>query len=374
MRIAMVSSWQVPCGIARYTEELVSALEQTGKCQVTVLPVGPQVWRKQNRPLGWWHERAYWQEAAQKANTADLVHIQFAPTFFGGLKPFRNLLPFFLRHLAKPTVITVHEVDLTGTPLLRFAKRWEQKRLFCAGRNCRFITLTKFVAEQLQQLGCEKVCVLPIWVPTLSQPIPVAAAKERLGLTGRFVVVSFGFIIARRGYETLLEALPALPEDTVLVLAGGAHPLDRSGYYERLIARIAEHPLRSRIYVTGYLPDEEVDWWLAAADVVAAPYRYLSGSASLMRAFAHGKPILASDLPPLRELAEQSGAVVLVPPDQPDAWAEALLKLRNEEERLLLSDAAKQFARQRTVHHIAEKHCVLFAAVLSNEPLDSVLS
>jgi len=375
MRIAMVTSWRVPCGIARYAEELVAALQELPGCQVTVLPVGLQVWKEQKRPLGWWWERRYWREVAAEAKGVDLVHIQFAPHFFGGLKPFRNLLPFFLRCLPRPAVITVHEVDLSGPPTVLWLKRWVQKSLFRSEKVLGLIALTQFVAGQLRALGYERVHVLPFWVPSLPDSPSAAKAKRKLGVSGRFIVVVFGFIVARRGYETLLKALPLLPREALLVFVGGPHPLDRTGYYLRLLARIAEHPHRRQIHVTGFLSEAEVDEWLAAADVVAAPFRALSGSASLMRALAHGKPIVASDLPPLKELAEQSGAVVLVPPDNPPAWAEVLTRLWREKGwRGQLSEAAKKFAAWATVHRVAEAHRALYDTLLRSERAANVLS
>jgi hypothetical protein len=64
MQVAMVTSWRVRCGIARYTEELAAALQQLPECKVSIVPAGVQVWLEQRRPLGWWRERTYWKEAA----------------------------------------------------------------------------------------------------------------------------------------------------------------------------------------------------------------------------------------------------------------------------------------------------------------------
>ncbi len=374
MKIAMVTSWKVRCGIANYAEELVTALKQLPNCQVDVLPAGVQVWKEQGRRLGWFQERLYWLEIAERTKNADLVHIQFAPHFFGGLKPFRNLLPFFLNRLSKPTIITVHEVDLTGSPLMKFVKSWVQRRLFRAEKISRLIALTNFAAERLRRLGYKDVTVIPMWVPSLKSTVTSEEAKQRLGLTGRFVVTVFGFIVARRGYEVLLDALQLLPEEVFLVFAGGQHPLDRTGYYARLIACIAEHPNRHRIHVTGYLADEEVDLWLAASDVVVAPFRYLSGSASLMRVLAHGKPIVASDLPPLRELAERSGALILVPPNDFEAFAEAIRALQNPDERTRYELSAREFASRETADKIASMHLELYEAVLQSNLPENVLS
>ncbi|MFA0785062.1 glycosyltransferase [Fervidibacter sacchari] len=374
MQVAMVTSWRVRCGIARYTAELVAALQHLPECKVAVVPAGVQVWMEQRRPLGWWRERTYWKEVAEATKDTDLVHIQFAPHFFGGLKPFRNLLPFFLKQLDKPTVVTVHEVDTTGSPLVRFVKVWVQKRLFRSKRISSLIALSNFAAEQLKRLGHERVTVIPMWVPKPGISLSPEEAKQRLGLTERFVVTAFGFIVPRRGYETLLEALPLLPEETLLVFAGGPHPLDRTGYYAKLMSLISEHPLHCQIHVTGYLPEQDVDLWLAASDVVVAPFRYLSGSASLMRVLAHHKPIIASDLPPLRELAERSGALILVPVGDANAFAEAILRLRHPEERKRYELAAQNFAELQTVQKVALMHFRLYETVLRDDFLVDVLS
>lgn len=370
----MVTSWKVKCGIARYSEELVSALKQFRDCQVKVIPAGVQVWSEERRAIGWLMERKYWRRVAKEAEGSEIIHIQFAPHFFGGLKPFRNLMPFFLRLLSNPTIVTVHEIDLTGSPLMRFVKIWVQKGLFRSENVKKIITLTSFAANQLRQLGYEMVTVIPMWVSKLEQVLSGKEAKERLNLSGKFVVTAFGFIVPRRGYEILLDALKFLPEDTLLVFAGGPHPLDRTGYYSKLLARIAESPRRNQVYVTGYLPDDEVDLWLSASDVIVAPFRYLSGSASLMRAIAHGKPIVASNLPPLKELADLSGALVLVPIDDPTAFAEAIKSLKKPTERLPYEQAAKEFANRQNVQSVAEKHIKLYNAILRNKLTNSVLS
>jgi len=38
MQVAMVTSWRVRCGIARYTEELAAALQQLPECKVSIVP------------------------------------------------------------------------------------------------------------------------------------------------------------------------------------------------------------------------------------------------------------------------------------------------------------------------------------------------
>jgi glycosyltransferase involved in cell wall biosynthesis len=132
-----------------------------------------------------------------------------------------------------------------------------------------------------------------------------------------------------------------LPEQVVLLVAGGRHPQDESDYAERLAERIDALGLGARVVVTGYLPPARMATALAASDVVLAPYRGVVGaSGSLLLAVAHGVPVLAWDLPPLRELAERFDGIELFPSD-------ALAPLRRRVEALLESPAEVERLRAR---------------------------
>ena len=69
------------------------------------------------------------------------------------------------------------------------------------------------------------------------------------------------------------------------------------------------------------MPEDDLDRWAAAADVLALPYGSGSHSGVLHRGLAAGTPVLAS--PPLAEEVYRTGAGAVVALD-PDAWAEAL--------------------------------------------------
>ncbi|MCS7224677.1 MAG: glycosyltransferase [Armatimonadetes bacterium] len=365
MRVAIVTSWQVPCGIANYSKELVGALQRQCGLAVTIVPVGPQVWQTHGLTTGLFRDRVYLRHAATQAARASLVHIQFAPVFFGGLKPFRNWLPFFLTRCQRPAVVTVHELDSAGPLPIRWLKLWEQRRIFRAPFVRHLIAPYRLAAETIGRLSKRPVTVLPLWVPSDERPLDTLVAKEKLGLSGRFVLLAFGFVVKRRGYEVLIRALEKLSSDILLILAGGAHPLDRSGYYDQLIRWIQSRPIRQRVRLLGYVPDEQVPLIMSAADVVVAPFLSLTGSASLMKALAYGKPIVASDLPFVRDLADHSGAVLTVPPADPEKLAQALQKLRDDPDRLQqLAQSANDYRQINTVQKAAEAHRAIYEGCL----------
>ena len=72
----------------------------------------------------------------------------------------------------------------------------------------------------------------------------------------------------------------------------------------------------------GFIPEEDLDQWAAAADVLVLPYSVGSHSGVLHRGLAAGTPVLAS--PPLAEEVFRTGAGAVVPLD-PGAWTQALV-------------------------------------------------
>lgn len=143
-----------------------------------------------------------------------------------------------------------------------------------------------------------------------------AEARSRLGLGDGPIALVLGFLRPYKGLGLLASAWPAvavaMPEARLL-LVGEAHP---SPELDQLSA-LAGVELQS-----GFLPDEEVDFWAAAADVVVMPYDRGSHSGVLHRALAVGTPVLAS--PPLAEEVRHTGAGRVVALE-PSAWSAAVL-------------------------------------------------
>jgi glycosyltransferase involved in cell wall biosynthesis len=75
------------------------------------------------------------------------------------------------------------------------------------------------------------------------------------------------------------------------------------------------------------VPEEQLDWWAAAADVLVLPYRHGSHSGVLHRGLAVGTPVLAS--PPLAEEVHRSSAGRVVPLDAA-LWSEMLTEVLGE--------------------------------------------
>lgn len=154
------------------------------------------------------------------------------------------------------------------------------------------------------------------------------------------VVLFFGFIRPYKGLDTLISACgvaarndPSLMRSLRLLIAGSnsLSLWSQEGYEEQIVrAGIKEITLP----VLEYVPLEDVARFFLAADLVAMPYKTASQSAVLPLAYAFAKPSIVTDVGSLREVAAVSGGAVLIPPNDPEALAEALQHLVSSEQRM----------------------------------------
>src|SRR5688500_6471313 len=81
----------------------------------------------------------------------------------------------------------------------------------------------------------EKIAVIPHGIPN----IPYAGSKNRLGVEGRPVILTFGLLSPDKGIEYVIDALPAIlahAPDVVYIILGATHPhiVERHGETYRL--------------------------------------------------------------------------------------------------------------------------------------------
>jgi glycosyltransferase involved in cell wall biosynthesis len=134
------------------------------------------------------------------------------------------------------------------------------------------------------------------------------------------VVVCVGRRTRQKGQDVLLAAWPAVRRacpDAVLVLVGDAQ--------EGAVVRPPTEQPGVRVQDAA----DDVRPWYAAADVVAVPSRWEGLSLTVIEAMASGRPVVASDVPGVRETLRDGVSTpvggALVPPEDPQALARALV-------------------------------------------------
>ena len=141
--------------------------------------------------------------------------------------------------------------------------------------------------------------VIPHFVEDRARLPAAATAKRALGLSDGPVVTLLGFIHERKGHRLLVDALADMPAVTA-VFAGLASPADES-FLADLLCRARRLGVSDRLRVTGYLDEPTLEQYLAATDVAVCPFTSASASGSLSTWISARRPIVASDLPLVRD-------------------------------------------------------------------------
>jgi glycosyltransferase involved in cell wall biosynthesis len=132
--------------------------------------------------------------------------------------------------------------------------------------------------------------------------------------------------------DVFVRALAMAPDVHGLIVGG--HPGEAD--VDRIRGLVRDLGLESRVTITGLVPPRDVGRALAPANVLVLPNTLSSISSrytsplKLFEYLSMGRPIVASDLPALREVLTDGVSARLVPPGDAAALAAALVRLRDD--------------------------------------------
>jgi phosphatidyl-myo-inositol dimannoside synthase len=237
--------------------------------------------------------------AAERRIAAVLREHAATAVWFGASAPLGLLAPALRRAGAERIVASTHghEVGWAMLPGARQALR----RI---GNHCDVITyITEYTRAGLAPaIGPHpdlRQLTPGVDVETFRPDADGRAVRARLGLTGRPVVVCVSRLVARKGQDVLIEALPAIRRavpDTALLLVG-------HGPYERDLRQRAErHGVAEHVVFAGGVAFADLPEHYAAGDVFAMPCRTrrrgfdVEGLGMVyLEASAVGLPVVAGD-------------------------------------------------------------------------------
>ena len=237
-----------------------------------------------------------------------------------------------------PLVVTAHD----AAPLIypdtypRRGRRFHTQGLAAAAKRADLvITVSESAAEELSTYTAiprERMRVVPNGVDLeIAGDAQVEATRRELGLDDAPYVFWIGSLEPRKNVGLLVDAFArwALHTDLPhrLVLAGPA------GWVEDEASVLAPAlRLGDRVRTLGRVGDPELSALYRGADLFAFPSLHEGFGIPVLEAMAQETPVIAADIPALREIA--SGAAVLRSPDDLDAWVAALDNLLHDEAEL----------------------------------------
>ena len=192
--------------------------------------------------------------------------------------------------------------------------------------------------------------------------LPRLEAREALGLpTDGPVVGTVGGITAKKGHAGLVRAARAVVDacpDARFVFVG--LEIDP----EPVRAEIARLGLGEAVILAGYRP--EAATLMSAFDVYCLPSRFEGMPVSLLEAMAIGLPSVATAVGGVPEVATDGEDALVVPPEDPDALAAALIGLLGDEDRRRrVGDQARETAGRHSIEAMVRRTEAVYESALA---------
>lgn len=277
----------------------------------------------------------------------------------------------FLRPLGIPFVVRLHGESFvfrkhTHQPIyldLRLARRLE----------FRFLRQANAVSSPSAAQGREIAADLG-WSPDRIRVIPNPVATHFVQ-QGAAVsrpdpqtpnVLCVGRLSREKGITVLLEAIahiaPQLPRVRYTIVGRRHNTLPD----EQLNARIAATGVQENIALVGHVAWRELTAWYARAALFVQPSFYETFGIACLEAMCFGLPVVATRVGGVPEVVEDGVTGILVPPNDPQALAEAILSLlRDPEQRRRMGERGRErVLTEFTAEHVADLSEALYREVL----------
>jgi glycosyltransferase involved in cell wall biosynthesis len=377
-RIAVIGNY-LPrqCGIATFTTDLCAAISaEYGTARLLALPVNDTEQGYDYPARVRWSlaqdDVTSYEEAAEflNFNNIDMVCLQHEYGIFGGAAGSHIL--HLLRALKMPVVTTLHTVLREPNP--------DQRMVMAeiAELSDRLIVMSQLSSQFLQEIfkvPGSKIDMVPHGVPDLPFLDP-NFYKDRFGVEGKAVLLTFGLLSPNKGIENVIQALPqilAKHTNVSYIVAGATHPhvLRREGdrYRESLQALAKEVGVESQvIFHNRFVSPEEMVQFIGAADIYITPYRHEAQvvSGTLAYALGAGKAIISTPYWHAIELLDDRRGA-LVPFQDPAAIANKTIELLDTPAiRHAMRKRAYLFAREMVWKRVAQGYMESFARVRSD--------
>ena len=311
---------------SQYEKTLPRHEDQDGVC-VERVPVAFRVSKGVIMPT-------FGYNATRLTRWADVIHLHL-PQFDAPGLALRGRL------FGKPVVLTYH-CDLR-LPEGLFNRIVNEVVLFMnrvAGNLAdAVVTYTRDYGEYSPYLSRylgEKLHIIPPPVALAACPPDIAAAfGARHNLAGKKVIGISARIAAEKGIEVLFKALPLLLQKhpDAYVLHANPQTLGEEAYAQRLtplMEKVGDHYRQ-----LGALHGEELTAFYRNLDVLVIPSLNSTESFGLVQieAMINGAPVVASNLPGVRQPVTMTGMGEVVPIGDHEALAEALIRVLDDKER-----------------------------------------
>jgi glycosyltransferase involved in cell wall biosynthesis len=247
-----------------------------------------------------------------------------------------TLFLFFPRFLRSATYVSQFhsdyskrlEIMLSHALLSRLTLRlYSSLEKICIWRADVAIPVSEHIRSYLIAAGCSsaKIQKIPIFLETIDKlnSVPVSRSVMSLGIEkNQFILTYIGRLSKEKNLPILLSAFslldPSIRKNLTLLIAGAGDQLNK-------IKPLITPKISDRVRLLGHRSD--IGFILSNSDVFILPSLTEGFPFSLLEAMAHGKAIIASNIPPIAEIVENGQDALLFDPTNPKQLSSVITKL-----------------------------------------------
>lgn len=302
-----------------------------------------------------------------------LFHIQWPNKF---VYFDRTLLILYYKILGKKLIFTAHNVNAGVRDNNDSLMNRLTLKLMYIFVDKIIVHTNKMRSQLIKEFNIKKnkVIVIPYGINNMvyKSELTRTQAKNKLQVKGDIrTLLFFGYITPYKGLEHLILALSRLKikfSDFKLIIAGKVD-INCDSYWRKISDIISENNLEGYIIQKiGFVPDEDIEIYFKAADVLILPYNYIFQSGPLFMSYNFGLPVIATDVGSFRDdVIEGETGFICRPKDcndlakTIDRYFQSNLFQNIEENR----DKIIKYARDKySWEKIGKKTCKLYKSVL----------
>lgn len=365
MRVAIIGTYPPrQCGIATFTHDLFRAMAEASDHEHGIIAVADGTEESFPKEVAFtigWQDRVSYVAAAQFINLHyDTCIIQHEYGIFGG--EAGEYILDLLHALHVPVVTNLHTI------LQQPAKKQFEVTQHLLQASSRITVMTDRAIRMLHEVyrvDKTNVVKIPHGTPTFSYEHD--RAKKALGLQGKRVMLSFGFLGRSKGFETAIDAMAQVNHpDFVYVILGETHPnvkkTEGETYRESLMQRVEALGLADRVkFVDDFASEEVLVQYLTACDIYVSPYpnKNQISSGTLTFALGAGAAVISTPYWYAQDLLAEGRGLLFDFRDSERLASTLTILLDNP---LLLAhfrDRAKAYGQQLTWSVIGARHLAL---------------
>jgi D-inositol-3-phosphate glycosyltransferase len=333
--------------------------------EVIHVPAGPALPIPKDELHGYMPAFGDWLAARWTDRRPDVVHAHFWMSGLACAQARRTAgFPFAQTFHALGVVKRRHQGAADTSPSIR--QPAEQRLAYDA--DAVIATATEEVHELLA-LGAraESLHVVPCGVDLFEGTTP--ADDWWRGSGGR--VLSLGRLVERKGVDTVIAAMAALPEAELVIAGGPAANFEDDPEVRRLRAQVERLGLTDRVQLVGAVTRDQVPGLLRSADVVACTPWYEPFGIVPLEAMACGRPVVGSAVGGLLDTVVDGVTGIHVPPRDAERLAAALGELLADPQlrRRLGLAAAARVAEKYTWATVAAETEAVYRRITTTQPI-----